>query len=231
MYSTQPMSPSIPNKWENTDISAFYEHIPIALLREYAEHGGLEAGPDVEVVYPYIAHTSSLIDVGSAYGRVIKKLLAKNYGGTIYALERSSQFCAFLRKTYQDRIIVIEEAIQNFTPSQPVDAVLWLWSGIGDFAQSEQLSILKRITPWLKPTGFLILETMPHDMAPKNATYNDAQDFVLTSPYGTAYGYKTSKAEIQHYATALGFKHLKQIDYTTTTHRPRILHVLTNASI
>jgi SAM-dependent methyltransferase len=217
--------------WKNEDVADYYENMPIEVLQDYALRGGFSNGCDVDIVYPYISNTSSVIDVGSAYGRVISYITKKGYLGEIYAIERSKNFYEYLKVNYSNNAEIIHADIKNFSPSKKVDAILWMWSGIGDFAKDEQLPILKHLNSWLKHNGVIILETILHTLEPKNATSNEGKSFVICSDHGTFYGYKPSVDEIQFYGEKLGFKYIKHIDYETTTKRHRILHVFSKRPI
>lgn len=218
-------------RWKNKDSVEFFEKIPIDLFRNWAIEGGFDDGCDVDLIYPYIINTDSLLEIGAAYGRVLKILLKKGYSGKIYAIERSKNFYNYLNKHYSGRATITHTSVQTFEPNNKVDAILWMWSGLGDFSKEEQLPILKRISTWLKPNGFLILETLLHTLKPINATKDQKEYFAIFSKYGTLYNYKPSKSEIYEYGKKLGFRHIKQIDYETVTKRQRILHILTNNSI
>lgn len=217
--------------WKNKDMRDYYENIPIAELRNFAVKGGFEDGCDIDLAYPYIANTSSLIDAGAAYGRVIKNLVRKGYSGKIYAIERSKNFCKYLNEHFADKAEIIQADIQLFEPTQKVDAILWMWSGIGDFSKDEQLPMLKRMCAWLKADGVIILETILHSLVPKNVTINQDQNFIVYSEHGTAYGYKPSIKELQGYGEQLGFKYIKHINYETTTHRQRVVHIFSKKPI
>jgi hypothetical protein len=217
--------------WKNTDIIDYYENIPVDVLRDFAISGGFEEGCDIDLAYPYIANTPSIIDAGAAYGRVVKNLVRKNYQGKIYAVERSKNFCKYLNTHYADKAEVIQADIQYFEPSCKVNAILWLWSGIGDFAKNEQLPMLKRMCTWLETDGVIILETILHTVQPKNVTINQGKNFIIYSEHGTAYGYKPSTEEIHNYGEQLGFNYIKHIPYETTTQRQRILHIFSKNPI
>lgn len=169
--------------------------------------------------------------MAGGYGRVTKRLINNGYQGKIHIVERSQCYYEHLIKHYSHRAYITQQDIQHFCPIQKVEAVLWMWSGIGDFSKKEQLSILKRICTWLKPGGTLVLETILHTSVPNNATINEGQSFVIFTEYGTFYGYKVSAEEIQEYGEQLGFKYIKHINYLTPLGRPRVVHILSNAVI
>ena len=136
--------------------------------------------------------------------------------------------CEYLKKIYQHKINIIHDSIKNFNPAEKVDAILWMWSGIGDFAKEEQLSILKHVNSWLKSDGVMVLETLLYTLEPTNATNNEGKIFVINSHHGIFYGYKPSVEEMQAYGEQLGFKSIKHIYYKTDTQRDRILHIFSH---
>ncbi len=217
--------------WKNADMGDYYENIPIELLQNYAIKGGFENGCDIDLVYPYIKHTHSIIEVGAAYGRVIGHLIRKNYSGEIYAIERSKSFCKYLRQHYQDRVNIINMDIQYFQPPQKIEAMLWMWSNITEFPKIEQLPMLKHLSSWLMPSGIFVMETILHTLKPTNVTFTQGQSYVVDSEYGKAYGYTPSTQEVHEYAEKLGFKYIKHINYKTSTKRERILHIFSNNAI
>ncbi len=217
--------------WINNDIVSYYENIPIEVFRDLAIQGGFEDGCDIDLVYPYIANTNSIVDIGSAYGRVIRNLLKKGYNGKIIAIERSQNFYNYLKNNYSGKIEIINTGIENIKFKNKVDAILWMWSGINDFSKNEQLPILHLVSSWLKPDGILILETLLHTLKPKNASIDSEKHFIILSEYGTIYSYKTSSDEIESYGEKLGFNYIKHIDYETSTQRQRILHILSRKPI
>lgn len=219
------------NEWKNKDVIKWYKSIPTELLRDYSIKGGLENGCDIDIVYPFIANTGSLIEVGSAYGRVIKHLIRKGYQGKICGVECSENFYDYLKMHYSEDAEIILSEIQNFRPKSKVDVILWLWSGINDFEKAEHISILKHMCTWLNPNGVFILETLLHTLSPRNALINGDKVFMISTEYGNTYSYKTCKDEIQEYGDKLGFKYIKHIDYETSAHRQRILHFFSNRLI
>ncbi|HVV68174.1 MAG TPA: class I SAM-dependent methyltransferase [Gammaproteobacteria bacterium] len=214
--------------WDNKDLIEYYENVPVSVLRDFAIKGGFENGCDIDLIYPYIANTRSIIDVGSAYGRVLNQLILKKYSGKISSIERSKNLYKHLLNKYSKKVNIYNADIRCFHPNAQYEAVLFLWSGIGDFAKSEQLPLLEHMRSWLKPEGIMILDTILNTIVPGNASVNDDNSFILNSAYGTAYGYKPSEKEIDEYGKQLKFKYIKHIPYQTPTQRQRILHIFSN---
>src|ERR1700677_3750060 len=147
-------------KWKNEDLIPYFEKVPPEVFQEFAIRGGLEEGCDIDVLFPYIEKTQSLIEVGACYGRVLHHLLRKNYRGRIDAIERSTHFFGVLKRKYNKNINLIHADINIFQPKKKLDAILWLWSDISSFPKEEQLPILTHLCSWLKKDGIFILETL-----------------------------------------------------------------------
>jgi len=215
-------------RWDNTDLSAYYENVPPALFQKYSIKGGLEEGRDIHLAYPYFANAISVMEIGACYGRVIKQILKKGYKGKIYAIERSKRLFSHLKKKYDGKAHLINADIIHFQPEQKFEAILWLWSDISGFPREQQLSVLEHVSSWLADNGVLILETILHTLAPKNATLVNDQFYMIESEYGNLYGYIPSEQEMQSYGEQLGFRNIKHIHYYTSTDRERILHIFSN---
>jgi phospholipid N-methyltransferase len=201
--------------------------MPVEAFRDFAVRGGFENGCDIDLFYHHIADKNSVMELGAAYGRVIRYLLEKEYKGTIFAIERSKNFYNHLIKQFGDKAIIFNADMQNFIPPSKIDVILFLWSGISDFAQSEHLKLLAYLVSWLNHGGLLILDTILHTLFPKNVTTAQDQSYIAHSEYGgIARGYTPSKQEVTGYAKRLGLKVIQQIDYKTLTQRERILHIL-----
>jgi SAM-dependent methyltransferase len=204
------------SSWNNKDNIEF---------QDMAARGGLDSCCDVDIVYPFIEKTASLIEPGAGYGRVIGHLLKKGYSGKIYAIERSKKLFNHLMNEFQNKTELFNADIQTFTLPEKVDAILWMWCNISDFHKDQQLEIISHLAHWLKPEGIFVIETISHDIVPKNATSNSGQTYAIETNYGTAKGYIPSSQEIETAARSIGFQ-VKKIPYTTPTDRSRIIHIL-----
>lgn len=217
--------------WSNDDLIEYFENVPQEVFQAYAIKGGIEEGCDVDLAFPYIAHTKSVMEIGACYGRVLRHLLNKRYTGQIYAIERSHHFFEILEKLYAKKANLINADIQKYHLPGKVDAILWMWSDIASFPKRDQLSVLRNVSSWLSEDGVFILETISHTLTPTNATYAEGQSYVIESEYGMLYGYIPSEEEIHAYAVSLGFQTIEHIHYFTPTGRERILHIFRNQRI
>lgn len=217
--------------WSNQDLIPYFENVPINYFKDFAIRGGIEEGCDIDLVFPYIEETESLLEIGACYGRVLHHLIRKGYKGKLYAIERSHHFFEFLRKEYTNQVHLFNADITSSNLTLAVDAILWMWSDIASFSKKEQFPTLKRLCSWLKQDGIFILETLMHTQPSLNATNvlfdktTSGQSYVVESEYGVLYGYIPSEEEIQEYGEALGFKEIEHVHYFTSTGRERILHI------
>jgi len=214
--------------WNNNNNSEYYEAIPLEELPTYAKLGGLDTGCDIEIIASYIQKASSILEIGAGYGRVIKKLKEINYKNKLVVLERSKQFISVLQENYCKDISIVKEGIQDFSSKEKFDLILWLWSGFCDFSKKEQPFILEKTVSLLSNKGVLVLDTMPPNLTPKNATILQDQSYIIPSSNNSEcslYGYVPSNEELDEYVKILNLK-IKHIPYFTTTNRERVLHII-----
>lgn len=212
--------------WQNSDNSEYYENIPVENLKDFAIRGGFENGCDIDLIFPYISESNSIIEVGAGYGRVLNHLLRKDYKGKLYAVERSKNLFEHLSCHFKNKVNLINADAKYLALVEKVDTILWMWSNISEFPKNEQEAVLNHLSQWLNPNGLLVVETILHTLVPKNVDLVDGQSYIVYSEYGTAYGYTPSSEEIQVYANRIGFKNVNKISYKTDTGRERILHLL-----
>lgn len=215
-------------KWNNRDLIDYYENVSIEEFKEFTVKGGLAGCCDVEIIYPYIKSTAALLEVASGCGRVIDGLLQLGYAGKIYGIERSQNFFNYAVQAFKNnpKVDLILGDISEYKPNQKFEAVLWMWAGISDFSKNEQLSIIKKLKNFLAPGGVFIIETINHNLVPKNATFVIGKNYMIEAGYGNAYGYLPSSEEIKNYAKQVGLSYIKKINYETSTGRDRIIHIL-----
>lgn len=216
--------------WENKDVAEYYENVPVELLKEYAIKGGIDSGCDLKLSYKWLKDSTPVLELGAGYGRVIEALLANGYDGEIYAIERSNNLFQHLKEKFKNfkNVHLIQSDLLQFNPSKKFQSIVWMWSNISEFPREQQLSVLKHITQWLSVDGSLVIETISHELTPKNASFCKDQYYVVSTEYGTAYGYVPSVKEVLEYGRLLGFKILEPLPYKTETGRDRILYLFSN---
>ncbi|MDO8954558.1 MAG: class I SAM-dependent methyltransferase [Gammaproteobacteria bacterium] len=209
--------------WQNTDNIDWYENIPVESLRDLAIRGGIENGCDIDIIYPYIEKTKLVIEIGSGYGRAIRRLIEKGYQGKIHTLERSKNFIRYLSEHFQS-IDIIEAEIATYVPPVKYDAIIGVWSFIAEFPVDEQLDMIKHLSHWLNDNGILILETLA--TTPLNATNTADAFYEIGTPYGTVWGHMPTQEQVCAYAKAANLKIVQLIEYKTSTDRARVLYIL-----
>lgn len=213
--------------WYNRDNQlCFYEKPPIkSILQGYSEMGGLEAGCDVDAVYELLDPAAPLLEVGSGYGRVVNRLLQRNYPGVIDMVEKSAILCKELALMVPNGRLFHTD-IMHFTPPYPYHTILSMWSGISDFAKEEQLLWMGKLASLLAPGGRLIMDTSLCHQKPINARLSDHQYYLISKDDCTVRGYIPSATEVTDYARQTGLVLEKQFIYLTPASRQRMMYVL-----
>lgn len=211
--------------WSNEDNAAYYEAIPTETLTKYATIGGFECGSDVDMVFDLIKNSKSILEIGAANGRVLRNLLERGYIGELYGIERSENLYNHLTKQYASSANIIHGDIRYFEPKMKFGAMMWMWTGISDFPQKDQMAILKRMSNWLEEDGLLIVDTISHSTTLADKFTFENQLYVEKAVHGTVYGYVPTSKEMADYAKSFGFKS-EHLPYDTKTGRPRIIHIL-----
>lgn len=215
------------DRWNNYDNIPFYEEAASGLLQKFAVIGGLDTCCDMQIAYPFIKNCHSILEVGAGYGRILEFLIAQDYQGEIFAIERSFKFKKILQTKFKDKINFFFKDLNSFFPNRKFEAILWMWSGISDFSQTEQLKILENLSNNLEENGILVLDTLIHTEELKNESYSIKQSYIIQKNNFKAYGYKPSPEEIELYARKLQFKNINhRLKYRTSTNRFRNLHFL-----
>lgn len=210
----------------NEKNSLFYDSIPLDLLPDFALRGGLDSGCDLDLIMNYIAKANSILEVGAGYGRVIFNLFEKGYDKKLVAIERSKRFCDLLKQNYDGKVEIINTDIKIFESSLQFDLILWLWSGICDFSQEEQIIILSRVASFLKKDGVLVVDSLLPSTQPANAeTHNKKYSIIPGGNNSKLYVYTPSPEEMNTYSKIAGLDYMKSISYKTTTNRNRMLYL------
>ena len=193
-------------------------------LQAIADLGGLANCCDVEFIKPYILNAKKILEVGAGYGRVIKHLLLSKLDARITAVEEGGFFYDLLNVNFAGEITLHKADIRKIKFNSKFDCILWLWGGIADFPQREQLYVLQKLQSMLETNGILIFDTIPNTVIPINAKAKIQQDISIKMGAGKLQVYIPSVAEIDNYAKQLGFSHIKHESYKTSTLRSRIMH-------
>ena len=215
------------SRWSNQDNDAFYTEIGVPGIAQVAHKAGLVEGCDVKCLRPYWMHAQDLLDVGSGFGRVVQALLSQGFQGNITAVERNAEFFAYMLQQFGGCVQNIQADTHELSALDVrFDTILFLWSGLADFAQSEQSNIVKILATLLKPGGFLAIDTIPMAVQPLDTEEFGAQSFLTRADHSLVRTYEPSSVEIAAYAEAAGLVMETQLSCRTDTNRQRCLYVL-----
>lgn len=215
--------------WTNKDLCEYYENVPINELKQFTVIGGLDNCCEIELIRSYINQASSILEIGAGYGRVVEDILKHGYKNKLTAIERCKKFCNYMREKFVDslnQLNIIEDDFMTHNFDEKYDLILSMWSNISEYSIDEQLPMLHRLKNLLTTNGVLVVETIDHNIKPKNSTIFNKQAYVVNSKYGTSYGYTPSDEQLREYALALEVKNIKQIAYRTDTDRKRLLTII-----
>ena len=203
----------------------FYEEISIEIIKDLAIKGGLNTCCDVELVQEFINNSTSILEMGAGYGRVLQYLLSHDCKADITAVERSSHLCQKLLADYSERVSIHNIDIRNNDLKKKFDLILWLWSGISDFSFAEQKIMLKKLYLLLNENGIIILDTLECDQVPFKSEMISKKSCCLKIENNKFFGCIPGQEEIDEYAQNLNFKTIQHIKYETKTKRKRSLHI------
>jgi trans-aconitate methyltransferase len=211
----------------NDSNKIFYNTIPLDVFQSLTQQGGFDECLDLQLIEKYLSDSTSIMEVGAGYGRCIDFLLKKKYKAKILAIEQSSQLSFVLLEKYKNEptVEVIHEDIKTLVVSDKVDVVLWLFSGMLDFAKEEQPVVLKRLRSFLKDNGRLFLD-VPQLAELTVAKYTSKQDVLMETPYGNIITFLPTFADIEVYAAQSGFSKVFVTHYSTGTEKKRSIFML-----
>ena len=215
--------------WSNKDNLLVYEKTPIFKLKECAAISGLDSCCDLRLIHQYIQRSSSILEIGAGAGRVLDYLINSNYQGEISAVECCQNYCQQLLKRFGQKISVYCQNLLRLSLPKQFDLILWMWSGIADFAPAEHLLALKNLLSTLTDHGILIFDTLDPTVTPAATKYNKGQEYYIDIKYGIIRTYSVTKQELDQYAKKLHFIEKKQLHYTATNGKERILHIVKKA--
>ncbi|MDF2455280.1 MAG: hypothetical protein K0R51_1273 [Cytophagaceae bacterium] len=211
----------------NDSNKIFYNTVPLEVFQSLTQQGGFDQFVDLELIEKYLLPSARVMEVGAGFGRCIDFLLNRKHQAKILAIEQSPQLSKVLLEKYKDypNVQVIHDDIKTIEVEDKVDVVLWLFSGMLDFAKEEQPVVLKRLRSFLKNEGKLFLD-IPQLAELTVAKYTGAQDIVMETPYGNITTFLPSFADIENYATQAGFSKVSVIHYLTKTEKKRSIYML-----
>lgn len=207
------------------NLKNYYSKIDIdKLLQGYAVKGGLDTECDIDIIYPKIKKTQTVLEVGAGYGRVIHALLKRGYQGKISSIEYSPYLYKLLKRTFPNDVDIYEDNILTFDTNKTFSAILYLWSGISDFNKKTQPNVFEKLSYLLEKDGILILDISIDSIKPLNAFLSKKNFYYIHKETYSALGYIPSKDEMFSYAKQTNLQLLTYKRYSTTTSRKRDLY-------
>lgn len=215
-------------EWQNQDNNDFYNRISLDWFMQLNKKLGLNMGCDLDLIMPYIANANSILELGASYGRVIEHLLLRGYRDKITAVERSPQFYNRLVTLFSNRVEILNYDMRFMNLKSKFDLILWLWSGICDFAKDEQLHVLLNAKKHLNSHSYLIMDTLHTSVTPIIAKTSNEQAHILQGSNNTILNvYIPSIKEVGVYAKKLNLS-FKYIKYATKSGSNRVMYILGN---
>jgi len=149
------------------------------LQREY--YGGLEEREGWNAVSDAIARDTGLmpgmrvLDLGSGCGELAMEFSRR--GALVTAIEASTRLvkhCASAAAAQGLHVEFLVADMFTWEPDTKFDVVLSVNTSFGYGERSENLTLIRRISQWLRPDGKLFLDVVSADHADSFGTWNDA---------------------------------------------------------
>jgi SAM-dependent methyltransferase len=208
-----------------TGNQGFYEHMKLESFMEFARLTGFDKGIDIDIIYPYIANASILVELGSGYGRAIDFILKKGFQGQIIAVDRIPRLVNSLKEQFGERLRYVRQDIVSLKLPTPVEAIVWLWSGLLELTIEEQKQSIANLYHLLAPGGVLIVES-PHKQIKIVGEHASAQHIKFTTDWGELNAYLPTELEVKAYSEMAGFSKFETLHYSTYKGLDRIFYML-----
>lgn len=203
---------------------AFYNNLGVDPFKALSAQGGFNTFIDLDMIYPYIKDSASIIELGAGFGRCLDFFIQKGYEGKLLAVEKSKPYLEYLRENYSDRAEILDQDIKNLKLKEKIDSALWMFSGIIDFSRKEQKEVISSLFNLLSETGKLVID-IPRLGFKTYAEHKDQQNIHLSSPYGTLDCYIPSLEDMEEAQEMAGFRNLIRMDYETPAEKERTIYL------
>lgn len=204
----------------------FYNNLGVEPFKKLSEIGGFSSHKDLELVFPYIEDSGSIVEVGAGYGRCLDFFINRGFEGKLIAVEKATPYLEYLRRHYSDRVEILDADVKKLELSEKVDTILWMFSGIIDFSKEEQVRTLKRLAGFLNEKGKLVVD-IPKLGFRTYAEHQDEQHLRFDSEYGLLECYIPSLEDMTDYQELAGLSGFIRLDYATTSGKQRTIYILT----
>ena len=212
--------------WTNQSNNHMYEDMPIKFFEDVAAQGGLDDCCDLKSIDHYIKPARSVLEVGAGYGRVLSYITKTYNKNHLSGIERNEKLYKFLVTKFPHVKIILAD-INNFKAESKFDLILWMWGGLSEFSQYEQLHTFSKLISNLDKNGYLIFDTILPDCKTIQANNLNDGNYVIQTEYGNDFIYLPSEQEISDYVKKLNVHLVEKIIYATKTKKKRHLYVLT----
>ncbi len=203
----------------------FYNNLGVEPFKKLSEVGGFSSHKDLELVFPYIDGSNSIVEVGAGFGRCLDFFINKGFEGKLIAVEKAVPYLEYLRKHYADRVEILDADVKKLELEEKADTVLWMFSGIIDFSREEQIQTLQRLAGCLNEKGKLVID-IPKLGFRTYAEHTDEQHLRFDSEYGLLECYIPSVEDITEYQEKAGFAGFIRLDYSTSSGKQRTVYIL-----
>jgi SAM-dependent methyltransferase len=199
-------------KWNNQDNIDFYNKMSIIDFISYAKASGLTRGEDVKQLKDFILSSSSILEVGCGYGRVLKHILELGYKKKLEAIDTNKKYYDFCKDRYGHKVKFYNKNIINFEPLYKYNLILWMWSGIFEYSKDEQKYLFGKLSNLLSETGILAVERINYHDSKCNLNI-DGNNWLLKGVHNTnEYIYIPTENDIRSYAES-NLKIVNKINY------------------
>lgn len=123
-----------------------------------AKRSGISHGEDVSQIKDLILQSSSILEIGAGYGRVLKYIFGLGYSGILDAVENDIDYYQFCVDHYNNKASIYHADIMSWCPDKKYDLVLWMWTGIAEFKPEEQEKLFRKLANMITPSGYIIIE-------------------------------------------------------------------------
>lgn len=223
------MEAVIAQKWSNQDNHQFYDHLGLDIFQAGALRSGLPNGEDIKQIRDLIKSSSSILEVGAGYGRVLKYVLEMGYRGKFDAVEFDEGYFEYCKNRYGHYVNIFRADILEWKSEVKYDLILWMWSGIIEFFSDEQAELFKFFSSILNPGGSLVVELKYPEKNDVDRIILDGQQARFTYKRPGGYLYFPSREQLLAYSDKY-FDDLKIQEYYGCDMQPRLLHIFKMSS-
>lgn len=205
----------------------FYNKLGVDPFRELAVRGGFSTFVDMELIYPYIKDSATILELGAGYGRCVEFFLQKGFKGKVIAVEQSPGLMAHMKAKFQKskNVELLQQDIKELQLTEKVDAALWMWSGLIDFSKAQQFLSLQKIHRMLNEGGKVVID-IPRIGFKTIAEHKDEKNLTFETPFGTLNCYIPDEEDMKGVKDEIGYKELKILNYKTVTDKERTIYIL-----